>query len=123
MTDTKTPSPSPSPSDAELVPCPFCGSKEVNVADDLITFYGECGACGATAAYSSYRTGAVQAWNRRAPQPAPVREPLTQVAILNAYCATPGIHQFIEAFVAGARFAERAHGIAACSGKENSNAD
>jgi len=56
------------PTDAELLPCPFCGSKEVNVADDLITFYGECGSCGATAAYSSYRAGAVQAWNRRAPQ-------------------------------------------------------
>lgn len=56
------------PTDAELLPCPFCGSKEASVADDLITFYGECGSCGSTAAYSSYKDGAVQAWNRRAPQ-------------------------------------------------------
>lgn len=38
-------------------------------------------------------------------------EPLTDDAILDAFCHTPGIHQFVQAFKAGARFAERAHGI------------
>lgn len=41
----------------------------------------------------------------------PSREPLTDDAILDAFCHTPGIHQFVQAFKAGARFAERAHGI------------
>lgn len=87
------------------MPCPFCGSKEVNVADDLITFYGECGSCGATAAYSSYRTGAVQAWNRRAPQPAPVREPLTLEQIERIYQRYGGD------MVNCTRSIERHHGI------------
>lgn len=41
----------------------------------------------------------------------PSREPLTDDAILDAFCHTPGIHQFVQAFKAGVRFAERAHGI------------
>jgi hypothetical protein len=40
-----------------------------------------------------------------------VRKPLTDEEILNEYCATPNIHQFISAFKAGVRFAEAAHGI------------
>lgn len=33
--------------------------------------------------------------------------PMTEAEILDAFCETPGIHQFIEAFRAGVRFAER----------------
>lgn len=41
------------------------------------------------------------------------REPLSDEAIIDAFCTTPHIHisQFLSAFKFGARFAERAHGI------------
>jgi hypothetical protein len=38
-------------------------------------------------------------------------KPLTDEQILDAFCTTPDIHQFVSAFKAGARFAEQAHGI------------
>lgn len=56
------------PTDA-LIPCPFCGSPDVAIADDLVTFNGLCNACGASGGYSSYRNGATWLWNRRTPQP------------------------------------------------------
>lgn len=37
--------------------------------------------------------------------------PLTHDEALDAFCHTPGIHQFVQAFVAGVRFAEHHHGI------------
>ncbi|MFN4121311.1 hypothetical protein [Acidovorax sp.] len=37
--------------------------------------------------------------------------PLTHDEALDAFCHTPGIHQFVQAFVAGVRFAEQHHGI------------
>ena len=50
-----------------------------------------------------------------APRPAPVAQagavPLTHDEALDAFCHTPGIHQFVQAFVAGVRFAEHHHGI------------
>lgn len=39
------------------------------------------------------------------------RVPLTEDQLIDAYCKTLGLHQFVSAFVAGARFAEAAHGI------------
>ena len=39
------------------------------------------------------------------------RKPLTDVQIMDAFCVTPGIHQFVQAFKAGARYAEAAHDI------------
>lgn len=39
--------------------------------------------------------------------------PLTKDEILSEFCCTPGVRQHVEAFVAGARFAEKHHGIAA----------
>ena len=48
-----------------LEPCPFCGN-EAHFVDDLIIVYASCPNCGATGAYSSYRSGAAEAWNRRA---------------------------------------------------------
>ena len=41
----------------------------------------------------------------------PPRAALTESALIDAFCKTPDIHQFVSAFVAGARFAEQAHGI------------
>lgn len=46
-----------------------------------------------------------------APAAPAVREPLHQAQLINAYCNTLGIHQFVQAFVAGARYAEAHHGI------------
>ena len=37
--------------------------------------------------------------------------PLTDDEALDAFCHTPGIHQFVQAFMAGVRFAEQHHGI------------
>lgn len=53
-------------SDRELLPCPFCGSKEVDLVDELVIFSAQCRRCCATASPSSYAIGAAQAWNRRA---------------------------------------------------------
>ena len=36
---------------------------------------------------------------------------MTDDEALDAFCHTPGIHQFVQAFVAGVRFAEHHHGI------------
>lgn len=41
----------------------------------------------------------------------PQRNPLDKDALIDEFCKTPDIHQFVSAFVAGARYAERAHGI------------
>ena len=53
---------------------------------------------------------ACAAWLAAAPQPV-VREPLTEDQALDAFCRTPRIHQFVQAFMAGVRFAEQHHGI------------
>lgn len=53
----------------ELLPCPFCGNTNAIVYDDLLTFHVGCLSCGATGSASSYRNGAISAWNRRTPQP------------------------------------------------------
>ena len=45
------------------------------------------------------------------------RVPLTDDAILDAYCKAPDMRQYITAFKAGARFAEAAHGITAAKDK------
>lgn len=49
-----------------------------------------------------------------APQPTQAQAgavPLTHDEALDAFCHTPGIHQFVQAFMAGVRFAEQHHGI------------
>jgi len=53
----------------------------------------------------------VQAQFRMRRRTPPQRKPLTDEEILNEYCSTPNIHQFISAFTAGVRYAEAAHGI------------
>ena len=50
----------------ELKPCPFCGSTETHIADDLVVFGGACLNCGSTSSVSSYESGAAEEWNRRA---------------------------------------------------------
>lgn len=54
------------PTDAELEACPFCGNANAIVYDDLLTFHAGCLSCGSTGSVSSYRNGAIAAWNRRA---------------------------------------------------------
>ena len=39
------------------------------------------------------------------------RKPLTDEEIMDAFCITPNIFQFVQAFKAGARHAEAAHNI------------
>ena len=41
----------------------------------------------------------------------PQRKALDKDALIAEFCNTPDIHQFVSAFVAGARYAERVHGI------------
>ena len=71
MTDTASAAPS-------LLPCPFCGNANAIMYDDLLTFHVDCLSCGATGGASSYRNGAIDAWNTRTQptQPAVV-EPMT----------------------------------------------
>lgn len=64
---------------SDLKPCPFCRN-EAHIVDDFITFYGQCHNCGATGAVSSYRSGAIEAWNRRA-QPAQAGQVLTDAQV------------------------------------------
>lgn len=75
--------------------------------DSLVMAY--LGDCGPQAGRIYSFTRAVLAkWGT--PQPV-VREPLTHDEALDAFCHTPGIYQFVQAFMAGVRFAEQAHGI------------
>ena len=39
------------------------------------------------------------------------RKPLTDEELMDAFCITPNIFQFVQAYKAGVRFAEAAHGI------------
>ena len=57
--------------DIELKPCPFCGSKSVWVADNILDylFIGynvHCNGCGAETRYTKDRDKAIERWNRRA---------------------------------------------------------
>lgn len=51
--------------DEELKPCPFCGSKEVNLMDDGV-FYVSCFNCSTDGPMSDTDRGAIKAWNTRA---------------------------------------------------------
>ena len=96
----------------ELLPCPFCGG--INIIHCGHHMY--CHACGADGpdADSQHEPEAIAAWNTRTPQPTQAQAgavPLTHDEALDAFCHTPGIHQFVQAFMAGVRFAEQHHGI------------
>ena len=57
--------------DIVLKPCPFCGSKSVWVADNILDymFIGynvHCNGCGAETRYTKDRDKAIERWNRRA---------------------------------------------------------
>lgn len=45
----------------KLKPCPFCGSKEINV----FAQFAECQQCGAKTRWVSYPRAAIEAWNTR----------------------------------------------------------
>lgn len=53
----------------KLEPCPFCGSTDVSLHFDDITFsvyYVFCDNCYAEGGYRAHRVDAVKAWNNRA---------------------------------------------------------
>lgn len=103
----------------ELLPCPFCGSPDVAIADDLVTFNGLCNACGASGGYSSYRNGATWLWNRRTPQPTQAQAgavPLTDAearslvwSIDSAWCRSDSVSE--EDALELVRATEHRHGI------------
>ena len=53
--------------DGEMLPCPFCGSKNSGIvdSDDRITYYVWCLSCDASGPREGERAEAVEAWNRR----------------------------------------------------------
>ena len=51
---------------SELKPCPFCGSKRVNVAEIAGNFFAVCGNCGSQGKQMATISGAVGMWNNRA---------------------------------------------------------
>lgn len=50
--------------------CPFCGSSEIEVQTDGYLHEIECSGCGVTGSVYDSHDNAVEAWNRRATQPA-----------------------------------------------------
>lgn len=116
--------------DDQLKPCPFCGAEA-----EIITLAGEddqgigaqcvqctSSACGAASGLIYPLMDDVtdllyEHWNKRfnagvEPPPESAKPlPLTDEQLLDAFCITPGIHQFISAFKAGARYAEKHHNI------------
>lgn len=56
----------------ELKPCPFCGSKDVDVGYRLpmfgenLLYYAICNDCQATSVHTRFEKNAIEAWNRRA---------------------------------------------------------
>ncbi|KRB33386.1 Lar family restriction alleviation protein [Acidovorax sp. Root70] len=113
----------------ELLPCPFCGGAPTTIErpdniDGTQFFYAIACYCGRHSACAHKmavrktpeiaKADAVAAWNTRTPQPTQAQAgavPLTHDEALDAFCRTPGIHQFVQAFMAGVRFAEQHHGI------------
>ena len=51
---------------SELKPCPFCGSKRVNVAEIAGNFFAVCGNCGAEGKQMATISDAIVMWNNRA---------------------------------------------------------
>lgn len=51
--------------EAELKPCPFCGSKDVTVYELYPSSYARCRVCGAEGSLRDSHDEAVAAWNRR----------------------------------------------------------
>ena len=53
---------------AELKPCPFCGSKQVDVRKGKYLWWVECGNadCCGNGGGSKYKKEAIERWNRRA---------------------------------------------------------
>ena len=101
------------------LPCPFCGHVGLNFADGETYRWGvaSCGGCGASCGdirreypdLGEWHTEAIAEWNRRSP--APQRKPLTDEQAMDAYFETPPFGTYKEAFIAGIRFIEAAHGI------------
>lgn len=109
--------------------CPFCGGAPTTTErpdhiDGTQFFYAIACYCGRyyVCAHKMAirktpeiaKADAIAACNTRTPPPTQAQAgavPLTHDEALDAFCHTPGIHQFVQAFVAGVRFAEHHHGI------------
>ena len=51
----------------ELKPCPFCGSKILNVTNAMGEWWVDCKGCAASTIMASTEEKAIEAWNRRTP--------------------------------------------------------
>ena len=97
-----------------MLPCPFCGGDarhDAHADDCYFILHRKFKNSGAD---MSPAFEVLAAWNRRTPQPTQAQAgsvPLTDEEVLDAFCRTPGIHQFVQVFWAGVRFAEQHHGI------------
>lgn len=54
-----------------LAPCPFCGAGAKVFQETSVLWIVECSDCGAMTHVEAGRSYAIEAWNRRAPAPAP----------------------------------------------------
>jgi Lar family restriction alleviation protein len=53
-------------SDEEILPCPFCGSRDIHYDEELTNFMGlYCKKCGATSGFYIDKKDLIIAWNTR----------------------------------------------------------
>lgn len=96
--------------DAQLLPCPFCGSEAHFEMDDDRWEWIECGSCGmqgnrSASLMEDCKPKLAEAWNRRTPASQAQRVPLSERKIRQI-----DAHSGLDA-IEFARAIERAHGI------------
>lgn len=49
----------------ELKPCPFCGSKDIEIFKYIINYFAQCNNCGMTSGKSTTKKSLILYWNTR----------------------------------------------------------